>query len=433
MPNRKLLLADDSVTIQKVINLTFADEGIEVSAVSDGDAAMQRFNEFRPDIVLADVNMPGLNGYQICEELRGREDAANIPVILLVGKFEPFDEDEARRVGANDWITKPFQSIRQLVARVTGLLDGAAAEPEPVTETPSVADHYRASAADDLQVIDTAHSNVPENEDIDSLYRQSIAETVELPRSFTRNAGLGDSGMDDDMIEMSYGASLESAESTATPFDFILPQEPISFEPVTTFEPLPHEEPILENFDDRPEPAYEHDSANDTLPAINFTPVDIDQRPEPKYEYIHPAYDTVPSPMPEPEPEAETLQEEVYEPVHESVPEPEPAYEPAPHFAAETAPLSYETRPDIQNISNLLEIPTAVAETREDPRQTDDVIGLDAPAPVQQDLSPEFIEAVARKVIEKISENVIRQIAWQVVPQVADSVLREKTQREPEQ
>ncbi|MEP7076493.1 MAG: response regulator [Acidobacteriota bacterium] len=428
-------MADDSVTIQKVINLTFADEGIEVSAVSDGDAAMQRFNEFRPDIVLADVNMPGLNGYQICEELRGREDAANIPVILLVGSFEPFDENEARRVGANDWITKPFQSIRQLVARVTGLLESAAAEAEPVTETPSVADHYHASAADELQVIDTAHSNVPENEDIDSLYRQSIAETVELPRSFTRNAGLGDSGMDDDMIEMSYGSSPEPGESTATSFDFILPQEPISFEPVTTFEPLPQEEPILESFDDRPEPAYEHDSSNDTLPAINFTPVDIDQRPEPKYEYIHPAYDAVPSPMPEPEPDPvpETFLEPRYEPVQETVPDPEPAYESAPHFAAETAPLSYETRPDMPNISSLLEMPNAGAEARADLHQNDDVIGLDAPAPVQQDLSPEFIEAVARKVIEKISENVIRQIAWQVVPQVADSVIREKARRESEQ
>ena len=430
MPNRKLLLADDSVTIQKVINLTFADEGVEVFAVSDGDTAMRRFNEFRPDIVLADVNMPGLNGYQICEELRGREDAANIPVILLVGSFEPFDEDEARRVGANDWITKPFQSIRQLVARVTGLLDSAAAS-EPVAETQSVAQHYQTSTADDLPVIDTAHSNVPENEDIDSLYRQSIAETVELPRAFTRDVGLGDSGMDDDMIEMSYGASTDSAESTAADFEFISPQEPISFEPVSTFEPPPQEEPILETFDDRPEPAYEQDSSNDTLPAINFTPVDIDQRPEPKFEYIHPEPNTVPSPMPEPEPEA--FPEPAYEPVQESVPEPEPVYEPASHFTADTAPLSYETRPDIPNISNLLEIPSADAEARADLSQTDDVIGLNAPAPLQQDLSPEFIEAVARKVIEKISENVIRQIAWQVVPQVADSVIREKTRRESEQ
>jgi len=64
---RKLLLADDSVTIQKVVNLTFADEGIEVITVGDGDSAMQKFVEDKPDLVMADVNMPGLDGYRIVQ------------------------------------------------------------------------------------------------------------------------------------------------------------------------------------------------------------------------------------------------------------------------------------------------------------------------------------------------------------------------------
>jgi len=112
---RRLLLADDSITIQKVVNLTFADEGIEVIAVSDGDAAMQKFVEAVPDLVMADVNMPGLDGYRLCEMIKQDEETRGIPVILLVGSFEPFDEKEARRVGADDFLTKPFQSIRQLV------------------------------------------------------------------------------------------------------------------------------------------------------------------------------------------------------------------------------------------------------------------------------------------------------------------------------
>lgn len=124
MSNRKkLLLADDSVTIQKVVNLTFADEGIEVLAVGDGDAAMEKFVEFAPDLLMLDVNMPGADGYRICEMIKQDEETAHIPVILLVGSFEPFDEDEARRVGADDFLTKPFQSIRQLVGKVTALLD----------------------------------------------------------------------------------------------------------------------------------------------------------------------------------------------------------------------------------------------------------------------------------------------------------------------
>src|SRR5258707_93248 len=144
-------------------------------AVGDGDTAMERFYEFRPDIVLADVNMPGLNGYAVCERLRQNDDTVNIPVVLLVGSFEPFDENEARRVGANDWITKPFQSIRQLVAKVSGLLDApaeiATTEPAAISES-----HESVPVVEAPSRFDAA-----ENEDIDSLYRQSIAETVELP------------------------------------------------------------------------------------------------------------------------------------------------------------------------------------------------------------------------------------------------------------
>jgi CheY-like chemotaxis protein len=83
---RKLLLADDSATIQKVVNLTFAREGIEVLTAGDGNTALEKFAEFSPDIVLADVNMPGLNGYRLCEKIKQNETAKKIPVILLVGR-----------------------------------------------------------------------------------------------------------------------------------------------------------------------------------------------------------------------------------------------------------------------------------------------------------------------------------------------------------
>jgi len=122
VPRRKLLLADDSITIQKVVNLTFADEGIDVVAVSDGDEALAKLREDSPDIVLADVNMPGLTGYEICAVIKGRDFADQVPVVLLVGSFEPFDEDEADRVGADGYLTKPFQSISQLVTKVSELL-----------------------------------------------------------------------------------------------------------------------------------------------------------------------------------------------------------------------------------------------------------------------------------------------------------------------
>ena len=121
---RKLLLADDSITIQKVVDLTFTDEGLEVVTVSDGQQALEKLDEFTPDIVLADVFMPGLDGYQLCEHIKRSERFSHIPVMLLVGSFEPFDEAEARRVGADDYLTKPFQSIRTLIGKVRNLLSG---------------------------------------------------------------------------------------------------------------------------------------------------------------------------------------------------------------------------------------------------------------------------------------------------------------------
>ncbi len=127
---KKLLLADDSVTIQKVVNLTFADEGIEVITVSDGNAAVDVLSTSKPDIVIADVNMPGLNGYQLCEKIKTDEALKDIPVILLVGSFEPFDEEKARKVGADDLLTKPFQSIRQLISKVSTLLEARKASGE---------------------------------------------------------------------------------------------------------------------------------------------------------------------------------------------------------------------------------------------------------------------------------------------------------------
>lgn len=121
---RKLLLADDSVTIQKVVDLTFTDEGLEVLTVGDGQQALDKLAEFMPDIVLADVFMPKVNGYELCAHVKHDERFRHIPVMLLVGSFEPFDEAEARRVGADDYLTKPFQSIRTLIGKVRNLLSG---------------------------------------------------------------------------------------------------------------------------------------------------------------------------------------------------------------------------------------------------------------------------------------------------------------------
>lgn len=120
----RILLADDSITIQKVVNLTFAEEGIEVIAVSSGDLAEKRLAEVTPDLVLADIFMPGKNGYELCESIKQNPLFRNVPVVLLVGAFEPFDQNEARRVRADAHLTKPFES-RTLIETVRRLISSS--------------------------------------------------------------------------------------------------------------------------------------------------------------------------------------------------------------------------------------------------------------------------------------------------------------------
>jgi CheY-like chemotaxis protein len=131
----RILLADDSITIQKVVNLTFADEGIEVIAVSNGDTAERRLDEVKPDLVLADIFMPGKNGYELCEAIKQNSQFRNVPVVLLVGAFEPFDQAEARRVRADAHLTKPFES-RTLVETVRRLIKTSGRTTGPIASMP---------------------------------------------------------------------------------------------------------------------------------------------------------------------------------------------------------------------------------------------------------------------------------------------------------
>lgn len=117
----KLLLADDSVTIQRVIELTFADEDIEVIAVGDGQQAIERIRTDRPDIVLADVGMPERDGFEVAAFVKQDPELRHIPVLLLTGAFEPVDENRVRGVGCDGVLVKPFEP-QLLIARVKELL-----------------------------------------------------------------------------------------------------------------------------------------------------------------------------------------------------------------------------------------------------------------------------------------------------------------------
>src|SRR5574338_1333054 len=120
---QKLLLADDSVTIQRVIELTFADEDIQVIAVGDGQQAIARIDAERPDVILADVGMPERDGYEVASHVKGNPETAHIPVILLTGAFEPIDETRAKAVGCDGVLVKPFEP-QMVISRVKDLLSG---------------------------------------------------------------------------------------------------------------------------------------------------------------------------------------------------------------------------------------------------------------------------------------------------------------------
>jgi CheY-like chemotaxis protein len=117
----KLLLADDSVTIQRVIELTFADEDVEVTTVGDGQLAIDRLDVDPPDIILADVDMPKRDGYEVAAYVKSRPKLAHIPVVLLTGAFEPVDQARAAAAGSSDVLAKPFEP-QMVINRVKELL-----------------------------------------------------------------------------------------------------------------------------------------------------------------------------------------------------------------------------------------------------------------------------------------------------------------------
>jgi CheY-like chemotaxis protein len=134
--SKKILLADDSITIQKVIELTFSDEDFEVVTVGNGRLAIERVQDVRPDLVLCDIIMPEKDGYEVCDFIKKNPALSRTPVLLLTGAFEPFDQERATRVGCDGFLAKPFEP-QTLIAKVKDLLGRAGAAPAAVAAATS--------------------------------------------------------------------------------------------------------------------------------------------------------------------------------------------------------------------------------------------------------------------------------------------------------
>jgi CheY-like chemotaxis protein len=356
LAGRKLLLADDSATIQKVIDLTFADEGVRVVAVGSGQEALDKLLELEPDIVLADVFMPSPNGYEVCEYVKNNEKLKHIPVVLLVGSFEPFDEAEARRVGADDILTKPFQSIRRLIDRVGALVTS----PQPVEKERPTAELPKVEEPDEEAFMDTYDLEVTTADTLkldealvknEQQVEQPAAATESLPREGKMETETRNDSQSDSDVLLDLGEPVRAWVADEDEFVLDLDDEPAVATPMRAFvEP----------------------QVTEAAAAVGASAY----QPE-----VHSAFaDTQEVPLPS-----------AMTPVSEVAvePEPEPAFaEPEP--VATAAPSS--------------------------------TISTDQ-------LTPEMIDAIARRVVEMMSDKVVREIAWEVVPDLAELLIKQQLEK----
>jgi CheY-like chemotaxis protein len=181
----KILVADDNSNIQKMVVLALKDQGIDVVAVGNGEAAVRKISDLRPDLVLADVFMPVRNGYEVCQYVKADSALSHIPVILLVGAFDPLDEQEAQRVGADGVLKKPFvppdpliSMVKAALARAGVLHPGGGSDRPPELEPLKARDLLGSH----LQTIPAAGSipvqTAPHEEPVGPLGTESFVEEV---------------------------------------------------------------------------------------------------------------------------------------------------------------------------------------------------------------------------------------------------------------
>jgi len=456
--SRRLLLADDSVTIQKVIEIILSDKDYILRVASDGDEAMRMANNETPDLIMADVFMPGKNGYEVCEAVRSNPTLQAVPVLLLAGSFEPFDQDKAQAVGANGWIVKPFSS-QVLVDKVEELLALVPVE-EQWQGTPSVApgDQDILQALD--EVIAIQPTVAPSSSVVEPVFEQPVdfepeqfepsvevepvAPAVALePFNFTEEEEVSKPAV-----------SVDPFAATAQP---IVPAEQATSEEVQELEPfvgfdVPDEAESAAQVESEllgePEPftvAEPIFTAPASSESVSFVAEEKLAPTELGEHFADFSFNEEPelAPMPEPtaaEPEADfsTFSFDT---------EPEPAV--VAEVPAVAEPLTdLPPLEEFQAVELVTEPATelsAVPEAAVAPEFTDNVLELreedivaegayaSEPARVETRVAflsdeqlTEIVERVAGAVIERLATPLLEQVIWEVVPDLAESMVREE-------
>ena len=119
----RILIVEDEESLLKLETILLSSRGYHVSAVSDGGEALKEIDRLRPDLVILDVMLPGMDGFEICTRLKGDPATAGIPIIMLTARKNSQDVERGQKAGANAYITKPFKSVN-LLATIEGLLGG---------------------------------------------------------------------------------------------------------------------------------------------------------------------------------------------------------------------------------------------------------------------------------------------------------------------
>jgi CheY-like chemotaxis protein len=422
-----ILLADDSLTIQKVVELTFGETEHDVIAVPDGAELLRRLPEVRPDLVICDVIMPGMEGYEVCQQIKSDPTSLHIPVILLTGTFEPFDRDRALAAGCSEIITKPFEA-RKLVETVERLLStGAEGEPvddriEPgaVTPPPPIEPE---PAAEEFGT----HLAEPEMEEALEYTSSGFADMQDTADA----ADSWSSEPPEDGLEFDIGDDTANRMQTAEADDEPFPEPPpLSPEEVAEFSsPDTQDAPFTDDdrlhepsedpspFTDDVPPAVaetdawhqaaavdDHGSAGDPFEAMPLEPL------EPSGSEFEAHEDDAPTAI---------------EPTEAFAPEPEPATDAwdvtsdddTGDRGPDTSPMEADPVPSHDEAETAH---SAVA-----PVSSPDLPGPAPAVPAGGGLSDEDVERIARRVAEIAAER-IEQIAWEVIPDMAEIVVRER-------
>jgi CheY-like chemotaxis protein len=454
--SNKLLLADDSITIRKVVAIIFANEDYALTVVDNGNAALEKAREIIPDIILADVQMPGNTGYEVCAKVRCDPALKHIPLLLLTGAFEPFDEDKARTSGADDFIFKPFES-QQLIEKVKKLIalgrerkmslpahepvvaaapQLSPAPPPPLTpevpvsgergnvflqkgevagessflkaQPPLTEETIEASPEDDLWDVFTLEEIAEgETDEIEAVLEEEVGEPFNEVETLEEFAfAEEDSTIFDAALEETGAASLEDADIFAHLGEntFISEEEPPSAEQDIS--------KVLESADEPKEqaPFMSGFSSGDFDKSPGVPEVDLQFAPEEEY-------------VPVISPESTQVMDGVFDFSFEAEEQTSavPGFsEGSPATAPGVPEVELQFAPEEEYVPVITPVESAAA-----PVQTAAPETPSSPVHGEPALSEELLASI----VAKISRDIIEKIAWEVVPDLAETLIREEIRK----